>query len=49
MTEATPGTTIARQPAANENLVSGRTYRDNGHFVGPWIRLLEEAAARVVA
>ena len=31
------------------NLVSGRTYRDNGHFVGPWIRLLEEAAARVVA
>jgi protease I len=33
----------------DENLVSGRTYRDNGHFVGPWIRLLEEAAARVVA
>ena len=31
------------------NLVSGRTFRDNGHFVGPWIRLLEEAAARVVA
>ncbi|MFM7290001.1 MAG: DJ-1/PfpI family protein [Planctomycetia bacterium] len=28
------------------NLVSGRTYRDNGHFVGPWIRLLEQAAGR---
>lgn len=23
------------------NLVSGRTYHDNGHYVGPWIRLLE--------
>jgi protease I len=29
------------------NLVSGRTYHDSGHFVGPWIRLLEAAAARV--
>ncbi|MFM9195331.1 MAG: DJ-1/PfpI family protein [Planctomycetia bacterium] len=28
------------------NLGSGRTYRDNGHFVGPWIRLLEQAAGR---
>ena len=26
------------------NLVSGRTFHDNGHYVGPWIRLLEEAA-----
>ena len=26
------------------NLVSGRTYHDSGHFVGPWIRLLEAAA-----
>ena len=31
------------------NLVSGRTFRDNGHFVGPWIRLLEEAAAQTNA
>jgi protease I len=28
------------------NLVSGRTFHDHGHYVGPWIRLLEEAAAR---
>jgi protease I len=28
------------------NLVSGRTYRDNGHFIGPWIRLLEASAGR---
>jgi len=27
------------------NLVSGRTFHDNGHFVGPWIKLLDEAAA----
>jgi len=27
------------------NLVSGRTYHDNGRYVGPWIRLLEQAAA----
>jgi protease I len=26
------------------NLVSGRTYHDNGHYVGPWIALLQEAA-----
>jgi protease I len=26
------------------NLVSGRTFHDNGHFVGPWIRLLEATA-----
>ena len=25
------------------NLISGRTYHDHGHFVGPWIRLLESA------
>ena len=27
----------------DSNLVSGRTFHDNGHFVGPWIRLLEAA------
>lgn len=26
------------------NLVSGRTYHDNGAYVGPWIKLLEQAA-----
>jgi len=25
------------------SLVSGRTYHDSGHFVAPWIRLLEDA------
>ena len=27
------------------NLVSGRTYHDNGAYVGPWIKMLEAAAA----
>lgn len=31
------------------NLVSGRTFHDNGHYVGPWIRLLEEARKGVAA
>jgi protease I len=25
------------------NLVSGRTFHDNGYYVGPWIQLLEAA------
>ena len=25
------------------NLVSGRTYHDHGHYIGPWINLLAEA------
>ena len=27
------------------NLVSGRTYQDHGHFIGPWIKLLKTARA----
>jgi protease I len=26
------------------NLVSGRTYHDNGHYIGPWIELMTRAA-----
>jgi protease I len=29
----------------DRNLVSGRTYHDNGHYLGPWIKMLEQAAA----
>jgi protease I len=25
------------------NLISGRTFHDNGHYVGKWITLLEQA------
>ncbi|MEX2168340.1 MAG: DJ-1/PfpI family protein [Pirellulales bacterium] len=31
------------------NLVSGRTYRDHGHFMGRWIELLLEARATAAA
>jgi protease I len=27
------------------NLISGRTYQDHGHFIGPWIKLLRAARA----
>ncbi len=34
----------------DRNLVSGRTYRDNGHYLGPWMRMLEAARdARTLA
>lgn len=29
------------------NLFSGRTYHDNGHFVGPWVERLRQTAAAV--
>ncbi len=29
------------------NLVSGRTYHDNGHYIGPWIKLLEAQRAHL--
>jgi protease I len=28
------------------NLVSGRTFHDNGHYVGPWIDLLLRGASK---
>jgi protease I len=31
------------------NLISGRTYRDHGAYIGPWIRLLVEARQRLGA
>ena len=26
----------------DENLISGRTFHDHGHYIGPWIKLLRE-------
>jgi protease I len=31
------------------NLVSGRTYHDHGHYVGPWIEMLVQARANLHA
>ncbi len=30
------------------NLVSGRTFHDNGHYIGPWIALLDQATGKSV-
>ncbi len=38
------GGTFVNEPCVIDgNLVSGRTYHDHGHYVGPWIKLLEAA------
>ncbi len=45
------GTFVNESCVIDGNLVSGRTFHDHGHFIGPWIKLLEEAreAASVAA
>lgn len=38
------GGIFVNQPCVIDgNLVSGRTYHDNGQYIGPWIRMLEES------
>ena len=44
--EAVGGIYVDEPCVIDGNLVSGRTYRDSGSFIGPWIRLLEAAAGR---
>ena len=44
--EVCGGIYVDQACGVDRNLVSGRTYHDNGHYIGPWIRLLEEAAAK---
>jgi protease I len=41
--EVCGGTFVDEPCVIDGNLVSGRTFHDNGHFVGPWIALLDEA------
>lgn len=43
--EVCGGTFVNEACVIDGNLVSGRTFHDNGHYVGPWIRMLEEARA----
>jgi protease I len=47
--EVAGGIFVDQPCVIDENLVSGRTFHDSGHFVGPWIRLLEAAAATCIA
>ncbi|QDT63138.1 DJ-1/PfpI family protein [Calycomorphotria hydatis] len=41
--ESCGGTYVDEPCVIDGNLVSGRTFHDNGYFVGPWIQLLEQA------
>jgi protease I len=41
--EVCGGVFVDQPCVVDGNLVSGRTYRDHGHYVGRWIRMLEEA------
>ena len=41
--EVCGGTFVDEPCVIDGNLVSGRTFHDNGHFVGAWIKLLDEA------
>ena len=43
--EACGGTFVNEGCVIDGNLVSGRTYHDNGFYMGTWIKMLEEAAA----
>lgn len=43
--EACGGVFVDEACVIDGNLVSGRTYHDHGRYIGPWIRMLEEARA----
>jgi protease I len=45
--EVCGGTFVDEPCVIDGNLVSGRTFHDHGHYIGPWIKLLREAAQRV--
>ncbi|MEY2820768.1 MAG: DJ-1/PfpI family protein [Opitutales bacterium] len=41
------GGTFVNEPCViDRHMVSGRTFHDNGHFVGPWIKMLEASVRR---
>ena len=41
------GATVIDAPdVVDGNLVSGRTYHDHGHYMGAWMKLLDEARAK---
>ena len=41
--EVCGGTFVNEACVVDGNLVSGRTFHDHGHYMGPWMKLLEEA------
>ena len=47
--EVCGGIFVAEPCVIDGNLVSGRTYHDSGHFVAPWVKMMEQAAAATPA
>jgi len=43
--EVCGGTFVNEPCVVDGNLVSGRTFHDNGHYIGPWIRMLQQATS----
>jgi len=43
--EVCGGTFVDEACVIDGNLVSGRTYHDHGHYMGPWIKMLEQSRA----
>ena len=39
------GTFVDEPCVIDGNLISGRTFWDHGHYIGPWMKLLDEARA----
>ncbi len=46
--EVCGGTYVNAACVVDGNLVSGRTFHDHGHYIGPWIQLLEAQRAGLV-
>jgi protease I len=44
--EVCGGTFVDEPCVIDGNMVSGRTFHDHGHYIGPWIKLLRAAAQR---
>ena len=44
--EVCGGTFVDEACVIDGNLVSGRTWHDHGHYVGPWIQMLKEERER---
>ena len=41
--EVCGGTFVDEPCVIDDNLISGRTFWDHGHYMGPWMQLLDEA------
>ncbi len=47
--EVCGGTFVDEPCVIDGNLVSGRTYHDHGHYIGPWMAMLREARQQAEA